>query len=628
MSNITADENTQTESTQPLSPEVVEAFFDKQIQPAIDKQEIIGAIVAIVQGDQPLLIKGYGITDINETNPKPVDPEQTLFRTASVTKIFVAMAAMQMIEEGKLSIDGNVNDYLKSFQVPTIGNQALTIRHLLSHQGGYDTDISNILFPENSQITTTPEQARKSHIPVNPPGQYFVYDNFGVGLLGMVMAEVDKKPFVQLMHERILTPLGMTNSVFGVPEQRLTDVQKCHEMRDDSWVSCGTLLMLDSIQGAGSLSITAADMAKFLGALLNKTRHATGRILSEESFAEYINMDLNRNHPLLAGIGRLTLEIPPVGSGMFGHSGHVPGFVSNLMVSPPDNLAVYISVNGHAPWNDHLLDWLKGETEKQQKVIASGGKVLYSSLIFLQQYNPKAKANARPLDYPGVEKLTAFTDAEIEQFSGRYSSMRDRTTSHLSVLVLNSFKGGIEIEVAEDGSFSIDGDGKFQQQLPRLFIDKESGRKWTFLSTELGTILAGGKGSEQLKLAWHEQPWVNIWPGVFVTVLLLIAAIRHYAKAQNSTERWYALSVIIAVTFLVAGIMLEFNYGRFLIMDDTLSNLAHIWRAGLGFISIVFFLLAIVGFRLSQSAHRLLFLLMSFCSLSVVSWQFYWNMAL
>ena len=81
------------------------------------------------------------------------------------------------------------------------------------------------------------------------------------------------------------------------------------------------------------------------------------------------------------------------------------------------------------------------------------------------------------------------------------------------------------------------------QQVPRLFIDKESGRKWTFLTTDLGLIIAGGVGSDHLKLAWHEQAWVNIWPGVIVSVLLFIAGIWLSVKAQNTTAKRYALLV-------------------------------------------------------------------------------------
>lgn len=628
LSNSAAEENTQAQLHAPLSQSSVEEYFDKQIQPAIDKNEIIGAIVAIVQRDKTLLIKGYGITDITDIKHKKVDTVHTLFRTASVTKIFVSMAAMQMIDEGKLKIEGNVNDFLRSFQVPSIGEQPLTIRHLLSHQGGFDTDISNIMVSNNSQISTSDEQIINSLIPINPPGQYAVYDNFGVGLLGMVMSEVDGKLLEEVIDERILKPLGMNNSVIGVPDVRMQDVQKCHEIIDNRWVSCGVLLMRESVKGAGSLSVTGSDMGIFLTALLNETRHSNGRILSEEAFAEFINMDLNRNHPLLSGIGRLTLEIPPVGSGMYGHSGHVPGFESSLIVSPYDNLAVYISVNGHSPWKRNLFDWIKGESDKQQKASQTSRNVASSSWKFLQKHNPNAKANERSLNYPGVAELTPFTDAEIQEFSGQYISMRARTTSHLSALFLNSLKGGIELEFAANNSFSIDGKGKYVQQLPRLFIDGESGRKWTFLSTDIGTILAGGLGSEHLKLAWHQRAWINIWIGIIATFLLFVCICWLLLNSQKHMERRFAFSVALALILLVTGILLEFNFGQFLASNAFLSNLALIWRSVLAALSIFFLLVPILSFYyIEKPFHKSLSYFISILSIAVATWQFYWGMA-
>jgi len=518
---------------------------------------------------------------------------------------------------------------LRNFQAPVIGEKPLTIRHLLSHQGGYDTDISNIMVSENSQISITSEQIRNSLIPINPPGQYAVYDNFGVGLLGMVMAEVDGKPLAEVIDERILKPLGMNNSVIGVPDVRMQDVQRCHEINDERWVSCGILLMRESVKGAGSLSVTGSDMGIFLTALLNETRHSNGRILSEEAFAEYINMDLNRNHPLLSGIGRLTLEIPPVGSGMYGHSGHVPSFESNLLVSPDDNLAVYISVNGHSPWKKHLLDWIKGENEKQQKARQASRNIASSTWNFLQQHNPNAKAKERSLDYPDVAELTPFTGAEFHEFSGRYISMRDRTTSNLSVLVLNSLKGGLELEFAADSSFSIDGKGKYLQQLPRLFIDNKSGRKWTFLSTDIGIMLAGGLGSEHLKLAWHERAWINIWLGIIATFLLFVFICWLLFDSQNIKERRLSFSVLMAIILLVTGISLEFNFGSFLATEAFLSNMALIWRAVLAVLSIFFLLVPILSvYYIEKSVHKSLAYIVSILSIAVATWQFYWGMAI
>ncbi len=613
-----------------LSPASVERYFDQQLKPVIDNQEIIGAMVAVVRGDKPLLVKGYGITDItNLENPRRVDPNTTLFRTASVTKMFVALTAMQMIEEGKLDLDGDVNRYLKTFQAPVLGDGPLTIRHLLSHQGGYDTDISDVLVPVDSQARNTAAQKAGGLLPIFPPGVVTVYDNYGVGLLAMVMEEVEGKTLRELMHDRVLAPLGMESSVVGLPDGRRQNLQKCHEISDDQWQRCETPLMRDAIRGAGDLSVTAADMAKFLTAMLNQSRYAGGRILSEEGFADYVNADLNRNHPLLAGIGRLTLEMPPVGGGRFGHAGDLPGYASSLMVSPADNLAVYVAVNGHAPWRDHLMEWIVDESEKQQQATQIARKATMWAWLFLQQYSERTDALERPLDYPEANRLIPFTEQEIAQLSGRYAPLRDRTTQHLSVRVLNSLRGGVVVDFAADGSFSLDGNGHHTQQVPRLFVDQESGRRWTFLSASEMTLLAGAKGSEHIKLAWHQRPWVNIWPGFVVSILLFMGVAWIVIRPRNSGEQKAASAMLVAILLLVTGISLEFNFGRFLVMSDLSAALPHVWRSGLAALSIVFLALPLVaGFWPPLAARRPTWLVLSLLSIGVAGWQFYWDMAI
>jgi len=106
------------------------------------------------------------------------------------------------------------------------------------------------------------------------------------------------------------------------------------------------------------------------------------------------------------------------------------------MVSPADNIAAYISVNGHSPWNDHLLDWLQGKSEKQQQATMASSNIAFASWNFLKQHSPIAAGKARTLDYPGVEQLTPFTDAEIQQFSGGLIGIRPFLTCSGVVVIL------------------------------------------------------------------------------------------------------------------------------------------------------------------------------------------------
>ena len=88
----------------------LEAYFDGLIPLQLERADIAGASVLVMQGDKTLLQKGYGFSDVKAR--KPVDPESTIFRLASISKLFTWIAVMQLVEQGKLDLDVGVDRYL------------------------------------------------------------------------------------------------------------------------------------------------------------------------------------------------------------------------------------------------------------------------------------------------------------------------------------------------------------------------------------------------------------------------------------------------------------------------------------------------------------------------------------
>src|SRR6516162_7258967 len=117
-------------------PGDLEAFFDGVLNVQLESKHIAGAVVAVVVGDKLVFSKGYGYADIAER--KKVDPEKTMFRIASISKLFTWTAVMQQIEEGKLDIDTDVNTYLKDVKIPDAFDKPITLKHLLTHTPGFD----------------------------------------------------------------------------------------------------------------------------------------------------------------------------------------------------------------------------------------------------------------------------------------------------------------------------------------------------------------------------------------------------------------------------------------------------------------------------------------------------------
>src|SRR5215831_17754985 len=117
-------------------PGDLEAFFDGVVNVQMESKHIAGAVVAVVYGDKLVFSKGYGYADVEAR--RRVDPEKTMFRIGSISKLFTWTAVMQQVEEGKLDLDADVNKYLKDVAIPATFDQPITLKHLMTHTPGFD----------------------------------------------------------------------------------------------------------------------------------------------------------------------------------------------------------------------------------------------------------------------------------------------------------------------------------------------------------------------------------------------------------------------------------------------------------------------------------------------------------
>src|SRR4029450_6688999 len=130
----------------PANPAEIEAFVDGMMLVQRRTGHAAGATVAVVRDGKLLFEKGYGYADVVKRTP--VNPEQTLFRVGSVSKVFTWTAVMQLWEEGKLDLDKDVNEYI-DFKIPATYPQPVTLRHILVHSAGFEEDPSD-LFTEDT----------------------------------------------------------------------------------------------------------------------------------------------------------------------------------------------------------------------------------------------------------------------------------------------------------------------------------------------------------------------------------------------------------------------------------------------------------------------------------------------
>src|SRR4029077_6467551 len=128
----------------------LEAFFDGIIPLQLERSDVAGATVLVMKDGKELLKKGYGFVDI--AKKKAVDPETSIFRLASISKLFTWISAMQLVEQGKLDLDTDVNNYL-DFQIAPAFGKPITLRNLMTHTGGFEEEIRDVLLTDPKKAT-------------------------------------------------------------------------------------------------------------------------------------------------------------------------------------------------------------------------------------------------------------------------------------------------------------------------------------------------------------------------------------------------------------------------------------------------------------------------------------------
>src|SRR5215211_1330131 len=218
-----------------------ETFLDALIPSQLRNRSIAGAVVSVVKDGQVLFQKGYGYSDLEEK--RPVLPDQTLFRPGSISKLFTATAVMQLVEQGRLDLDRDINDYL-DFSIPKTYPEPITLRQLLTHAGGFEETLKNLFVARESDIKPL-RMYLVNEMPARifPPGKIPSYSNYGFTLAGYIVERVSSEKFERYIENHILKPLGMNNSTFDqpLPPQLAPQMSKGYlsaskKPRDFEWV--------------------------------------------------------------------------------------------------------------------------------------------------------------------------------------------------------------------------------------------------------------------------------------------------------------------------------------------------------------------------------------------------------
>ena len=316
----------------------------------------------------------------NVEQKAPVDTA-TVFRIASMSKSFTAVAILQLRDAGRLLLDDPVARYvpeLASLRYPTTDSPVLTIRHLLSHSEGFPEDNP---WGDQQLAATDDEMAQmmRAGIPFSTaPGTSYEYSNFGFAILGRIVANVSGVPYARYVRERILVPLGMTVTTLEastVPPQRLAHG---YRRQDGRWLE-ETQLPDGAFGAMGGMLTSAADLGRWVAFMLDAwppRDRDEGTVLSRASRREMQQVwRVNAATAVRDASGSMSLSAGGYGYGLgvrqtcrfritVAHTGGLPGFGSLMRWLPEYGVGIVAMGNlTYTGWNgvaEQALELLAG----------------------------------------------------------------------------------------------------------------------------------------------------------------------------------------------------------------------------------------------------------------------------
>ncbi len=570
----------------PLDHKAVEQWADAYFKTGLAKTGLPGAVIAVVQDGKPVLLKAYGVADAARRDP--VDVDRMLFRVGSITKVFTAVVALQLAEEGKLDLNRDVNAYLKHFQVPRTYARPITADNLLAHAGGFAEDRRGRYGYDALRVTADPPPLSSGGLSrllaprVREPGLFSSYDNHGFGLLALVEEAVDGKSFRALMHDRIFAPLGMAHSTTGVPTARERDAAMGHEvLADGRAVPTGYDRRLELDQGSGDVTVTAPDMARFMIALLNGGVLDGKRVLSPAGFRELTDFDARRLHPALPGLGRAIVESDIAGHRAWRHDGGLEGYGATMVLYPKSRIGVFIALNGRNA-NPVAEERLSGLTDAFAQ-LSERPKALPVLLYFFPVHDDFSKRFVAGDPVPKVRPNGPLLNRDaLKALEGVYGGDPAQATYFAGKLI-NVALGGRNVSVLPDNRLKI-GRTAYTQVARGLFADKD-GDRVAFAVTPAGVFMGDSFLTAQRRSPWYADPMVTLLPLIALPLLMLggLAFLRARDRRLTLAGLVYAAGGLV----LLIALWLEAQYGnQFYENDLWLVLLA--WRVPVNLVALVF----------------------------------------
>jgi CubicO group peptidase (beta-lactamase class C family) len=558
----------------PSDPAELEVFLDELIGKQMAENHVAGAAISVVKDSQLLFAKGYGYADIEKGIP--VDPDQTIFSIGSIGKVFTWTAVMQLVEQGKLDLEADINTYL-DFRISDTFPQPVTLKHLMTHTSGFEdrwfgsavSDANDLEPVREFLISFMPARVR-------PPGEIVAYSNYNAALAGYIVSQVSGQPYEQYIQDHILDPLGMQHSTVRspIPPELRPYASKGY------WYENGVFQILPDYIGqpaglpSGAHKASVTDMARFMIAHLQGGRYSDANTaevqILKETTAQQMHTTLYAPDPRLLGNAYGFFDWSDNGQRTLGHRGYLPPMNSLLLLLPDQNLGVFVTYNSESakPITNPHFGFQRA---------------------FFDHYYPSSAVE--PIQPP----------VEFVEQAGRFEGNYEGTgASYTTLAKIFQFFNQVELSDSGEGTLTLTIEGnelRFVAVEPLYFRQVDGPFSLVFREDEQGRItsmytdLTPFQAFE--KLDWYETAGFNMALAlgsvlIFLSMIpvVLIRAIRNRRRGgdRNPSPRgaraahWILLAISVLNLLFLVGVVL----GMTGIMQNVLLDPPLILKIALG----------------------------------------------
>ena len=515
------------------------------------EHSVPGAALAVVRDGRVAHLAGYGCA--NTERGIAVDPRRTVFHVASVSKPFVALAAVQLAERGTVDLETDVNRYLTTMQVPPGWNRPITLHDLLTHTAGFEESIVGYAARTPADIRPLGEfLAAKLPKRGWPPGDVTAYSNYGYALAGYVIESAARVPFSEYVRTNVLAPLDMMRSSFAqpMPAELERDAALSYRCTSDG---CEPITPdYRSAYPPGGLVTTAEDMSRFIIAQLGV--ELDGKRVLSDSVLRLMHERQFTHDATLPGLtyGFAEDEFGNVRS--LSHAGGASGYTSFVMLVPTMKFGAFLVANG-------------GSSRFGAATSAAIAHTMFP--VAPAVATPTASATAT-VDPTSSYRLTRYAHHGVENLPALFNGQAHVTRASADTISVTGIGDASGTYVPIDSTHWIRAGGS-----DRLAVRTTNGRVTHLFASQsfFGTRFPAAFE----RLAWYDAPYfVNealswaiaipalallAWPIVAGIVWLVRRRTRLVARIRAPLGRtWRGAAAAVAVAFTGLGMWFGFGF--------------------------------------------------------------------